>query len=374
MTNFLFACGGTGGHINPALAFAAEIKKNRPNAKFLFVGTPDGMEARLIPAAGYDFAGIPVMGFYRTLSVGAIKHNVRAIRCLTTAGYKAKKIIKAFGPDLCFGTGGYVSGPVIRAAHALKIKTAIHEQNAFPGVTNKLLSKYTDVIFAANDGAAEQLGTKTTPIIVGNPVRESIIFADKTAAIEKLKLDPNAPTILSFGGSLGADIINRAAADIISHFCETGERVNILHGYGRMGKEKFPLFLKEHGLSMESLPEGVRVSEYINNMDDALAVADVCISRAGALTLSELAVSGTPAFLIPSPYVTANHQYHNAMEYQNAGAAEVMEEKNYDFNVILKFLQKVLFDDETAEKYRKGMTKMGIVDTSSRVYSALMEL
>jgi UDP-N-acetylglucosamine:LPS N-acetylglucosamine transferase len=374
MKNFLFVCGGTAGHINPALAFAAEIKKNQKDAKILFVGTPDGMEARLVPAVGFDFVGIPVMGFYRTLSVGSVKHNIRAVKCLTTAGSKAKKIIRKFKPDLCFGTGGYVSGPVIRAAHSLKIKTAIHEQNAFPGVTNKILSKYVDIVFAANEGAAKQLASKVKPVVVGNPVRESIIFADKAAAIEKLGLDGSVPTILSFGGSLGADIINRAGADIIAHFIKSGEKVNILHGYGRLGKEKFPRFLKENGVDIKNLPSNIRVSEYIDNMDDALAAADVCISRAGALTLSELAVSGTPAFLIPSPYVTANHQYHNALEYKKAGAAEVLEEKDYNFESIQKFLQNVLFDSEIAEKYRKGMTKMGIVNTSALVWEEIKAL
>ena len=374
MKNFLFVCGGTAGHINPALAFAAEIKKNCKDAKFLFVGTPDGMESRLVPAAGFDFVGIPVMGFYRKPNFASLKHNVSAVKCLTTAGSKAKKIIKGFKPDLCFGTGGYVSGPVVKAAHSLKIKTAIHEQNAFPGVTNKLLSKYADIIFAANDGAAKQLCSKTTPIVVGNPVRESIIFADKAAAIEKLGLDKSAPTILSFGGSLGADIINRAGADIIAHFVKTGENVNILHGYGRLGKEKFPRFLKENGVDINALPKNIRVSEYINNMDDALAAADVCISRAGALTLSELAVSETPAFLIPSPYVTANHQFHNAMEFKKAGAAEVLEEKDYNFESIQKFLQNVLFDSETAKNYRKGMAKMGIVNSAALVWEALKAL
>ena len=322
----LIAAGGTAGHINPALAIAGAIKKADPSAEIHFAGRKEGMEYRLVTQAGYPFHHIEITGFQRRLSLNNIKRNIITLWNLALSGPKARAMMKEVQPDLVIGCGGYVSGPVVRCAAKKGIKTAIHEQNAFPGVTNKLLAPDVDIVFAAVPAAVEKLGAPEKTQVVGNPVRPEVFEkAGERDAIRAQLGAGDRTVILSFGGSLGARRVNEVVADLCAWEQKEHKPVLHIHATGQYGVELFQNLEKEKGFAPG---ESLVVKEYINNMPELLAAADLVISRAGALTLAELEAVGRASILIPSPNVAENHQYYNALELQNAGAAIVIEEKD----------------------------------------------
>lgn len=369
--HILFAGGGTAGHINPALAIAAHIKSRHPDAKISFIGTPNRLEARLVPEAGYDFYTIEVEGFQRSLSPKNIKRNISAAYKAVKSSGNAKKLLKKLQPDVVVGTGGYVSGPVLREAAKLGLKTAIHEQNAYPGITNKMLANKVDKVMLAMPDAKERLGMKGEPVITGNPVRESVMNMDKAAARAALGLD-GRPMILSFGGSLGARIINETAADVLAWHWESGKYYHY-HGAGKAGYEAMKKLLDEKGVDL-SRASTVRFSEYISDMDLCMAAADLVICRAGAITLSELQIQGKAAILIPSPYVAENHQFHNAMTLKNMGAAEVIEEKELTGEKLVGEVKRLLEDPDTLRTMGEKAKASAITDVHARIYDVIMEL
>lgn len=362
------AGGGTAGHINPAIAIAQYIRSNDKKSEILFAGTPNGMEATLVKKAGFDFAPINVKGFSRSFAPKDIAHNFSAVYTAMLSNTRAKSIINEFKPDIVIGTGGYVSGPIVLAATKMGIKTAIHEQNAFPGVTTRLLSKKVDIVFSAVEEAREHLEVKGRFEVVGNPVRESVIMKSKDEAKRELNLDDRM-CILSFGGSLGADTINKIGADIIEWHYRHG-LVNHIHGYGRLGKEKFPQLLKERGIDL-SITKDVRLFEFIDNMDTCLAAADLVICRAGAITISEIEATGKAAILVPSPNVTANHQYHNAMVLKNKDACLVLEEKDYSKDEIILLVKQLYNDRSRLTELSRNAECLAILDTAKRIYDSL---
>lgn len=364
----LLTGGGTAGHINPAIAIAQEIKKQEPSSEILFVGTPNGMEATLVKKAGFAFSSVEVQGIHRKLTAHNIVRNMKALKCAVTAGPRAKQIIREFKPDFVIGTGGYVSGPVVRKASQMGILTAIHEQNAFPGVTNKLLAKHADIVFLAVEKAKEYLPKNKKYVVVGNPVRESIIFKKKAEARQELGMDDNM-CIVSFGGSLGAVKLNQIVADIMQWHCARGD-VNHIHAMGKLGKKVFPEMLQERGVDVTK-NHRIEIRDYIDNMDTCLAAADLVVCRAGAITLSELQATGKASILIPSPNVTENHQYHNAMVLANQHAAIVIEEKNYQKEQLIRTLDDFYEHPEHLKEYSKNASKMAILDTSERIYRAI---
>jgi UDP-N-acetylglucosamine--N-acetylmuramyl-(pentapeptide) pyrophosphoryl-undecaprenol N-acetylglucosamine transferase len=320
----LIAAGGTAGHINPALAIAGALKAADPAAEIHFAGRKEGMEYGLVTKAGYPFHHIEINGFQRKPTLKNVGRNVVALYHLALSGPRTAAILKEVRPDLVIGCGGYVSGPVVRAAAKKGIKTAIHEQNAFPGVTNKLLAKDVDVVFAASAAAVEKLGAPEKTLVVGNPVRPEILNRDRAAARAAVHAGDRT-VILSFGGSLGARRINEVVAELCAWEQANDLPVLHLHATGSRGVKLFEdLEAKNHFAPGANLV----VKEYIDNMPDLLAAADLVISRSGALTLAELEAMGRASILIPSPNVAENHQYYNALELQNAGAAIVIEEKD----------------------------------------------
>ncbi len=367
----VFACGGTGGHINPALAVAGYIKEKQPDCEISFIGNQNGMESRLVPAAGYDFYAIHVAGFQRKLSVKNIGRNVMAAGKAVTSTIEAGKILKQLSPDIVVGMGGYVSGPVLRKAHKMGMKTATHEQNAFPGMTTKMLVKDMDVVMLAMPAAMEHLPERHY-VITGNPVRPSVLNMTKEHARAVLGVEPDAPFILSFGGSLGAECINRAVADVIQKHWNTG----LYYHYHGTGKQAWPWMqelLREKGVDLSRAPK-VRVTEYIHDMDLCMAAADVVISRAGAITLSEIEAQGKAAILIPSPYVAENHQYHNAMTLEKRGAALVIEEKDLTGALLSKKLSELLNDRNRLAEMGSAARNGAYVDANERIYKALLKL
>lgn len=365
--HILFAGGGTAGHINPALAVAGYIKEKHPDAKISYIGTAKKLEAKLVPEKGYDFYSISVSGFQRSFSPVSMAKNVKAAVCAVTASMKAKKLLKKLKPDLVVGTGGYVSGPVLREAAKLKIKTAIHEQNAYPGITNKMLAGNVDRVMLAMPEAEERFKLNKKPYITGNPVRKELTAMTKEQAKAMLGYDER-PVVLSFGGSLGAQKINDSVAHLIKEHNGTGKFYHI-HGTGKIGHAAMMEKLNDINLSKE-----IDVREYITDMDVCLAAADLVICRAGAITLSEISVCRKPAILIPSPYVAENHQYHNAMTLKNAGAAEVIEEKELSGEMLTETVFNMIGDGAKLAEMSDNAQKVAIDDANERIYNILMEL
>lgn len=366
----VFAAGGTGGHINPALAVAGELRRRDPETKILFVGTREKMESKLVPAAGFDFMNIEITGFHRSLSLPNIKRNIQTLFKTLKASSQARKILESFCPDVVVGFGGYVSGPVVRTAAKMGIKTAIHEQNAYPGVANKALSRLADRVMLTSEKAKEHLNCKNEPIVTGMPIRNEIISAEREFARTELGLDER-PVILSTGGSLGARFFNEAVVSLITALYENRECV-FIHAYGENGKW-VPQKLKENGVDTEK-EKHVIVKEYIYDMPRCLAAADIIINRAGASTLTEIEAAGLASILIPSPNVTENHQYHNAMDLEMNGAAIVIEEKDLTEEVLLSAVRELLDNPEKRMKLAANAKKMFVANAQSKIADILIDL
>lgn len=365
----LFAGGGTAGHINPALAVAGYIREQLPESKLLYIGNKGGMEERLVPAAGFAFKTVKISGFQRKVTPKNILENVKTVSRIFTSGSQAKRIIQEFRPDICLGTGGYVSGPVLRAAMQLGVPAVIHEQNAYPGVTNKMLSKHaTRVLLAVEDARKYFPGADC--VLTGNPIRQEILRADYHAARAKLGLD-SRPLILSFGGSLGARTMNESIADLLVQSGKSGQFQHI-HAYGQYGRW-LPELLGKKGLNLR-LATNIQVREYITDMPDCLAAADLVICRAGAITLSELQAQGKPAILIPSPNVAENHQYHNAMAMVNRNAAVILEEKNLTPMLLCQTAEQLFAEPGKLQTISQNAKRMAITDANARIYDILRQI
>lgn len=368
----LLAGGGTGGHINPALAIADIIKTRYPDSEFLFAGTPNGMEAKLVPQAGYKIEFIRVAGFQRKISLKNIKRNIQALGYLAVSGKRAREIIKGFNPDIAIGTGGYVAGPVIRMASKMGIPTAIHEQNAYPGVTNKLLSKEADHVMLTVKEALEYMDSGSFEYTVtGLPVRSGISSMTKQEARKILGFNDDM-CILSFGGSLGAGCINDTMQEVIKWHTKNNLRINHIHGYGGMGKDTFPQAMQKAGIPLKS--DRLRITEYINDMAVCMAAADIVVCRSGASTLAELEAAGKASILIPSPVVAGNHQYYNAMVLGKAGAAVVIEQKDVTSEKIISYLDDFYKNPDKLEIMSYNSSKLAVSDTPQRILSVADKL
>ncbi len=363
----LFAGGGTAGHINPALAVAGYIKEKHPDAEIYYIGTANKLEARLVPEKGYDFKTINVAGFQRSLSPKSIVENIFAVKKALSALTRCKKLLKEINPDIVVGTGGYVSGPVLKTAQKMGIKTAIHEQNAFPGVTTKMLCQQANVVMLAMPEAEKHLKLNKKPVITGNPIRNELLKKTKQDAREKLGLD-NRPLILSFGGSLGAAKINQAVTELIKWHNGSGKFYHI-HATGKSGYDEMQNALEDVSLASE-----IDVREYISDMDICMAAADLVICRAGAITLGELQALAKPAILIPSPYVAENHQFHNAMTLKKSGAALILEEKDLNGNSLISAVEMLIENKPKLEKMSNASKKTAIIDANERIYEEIMKL
>ena len=367
--HILFAGGGTAGHINPALAIAGYIREKHPDSHISYIGTPNKLEARLVPEKGYNFRTIEVAGLTRSLSAKGLLKNAKALSLVATASVNARRILKELQPDVVIGTGGYVSGPVLREAVKLGIKTAIHEQNAFPGITTKLLAQKVDAVMLAMPEAQKYMKLKNKPYITGNPVRRELLSITRGRARDALGID-NRPLLLSFGGSLGAKYINLAVEGLIEWHNNTGRFYHI-HGTGKSGYESVVNYFNDKNIKLSS---EIDIREYIKNMDECMAAADLVISRAGAITLSEITALGKPAILIPSPYVAENHQFHNAMTLKRVGAAEIIEEKDLTAEKLISVVEGLIENKPRLAKMSENAKKVAITDANERIYDVIMRL
>lgn len=366
----LFAAGGTGGHINPALAVAGLIRDTYPGAEIVFVGTAEKMEAWLVPAAGFRLETMDISGFQRGLKPKDIQRNLSTLGKLVKSSAQAKNILREFRPDVVVGLGGYVSGPVVRMAAKLGIPTAIHEQNAYPGVTNKALAKKVDIVMLTVEDARRHLRAKGEIILTGLPVRGELLRADRQTSRLELGIDER-PLVLSMGGSLGARAINEAVTQLITALHQK-QHCQFLHAYGQYGRSMTER-LRENGVDLDT-EKHIVLREYIHDMERCLAAADLVICRAGASTLSELQAVGRASILIPSPNVAENHQYHNAMALVRKDAAVLIEEKDLTGERLIHETESLLNDKKRRDTLGENAKNMACVDAAERIMDAIIRL
>jgi len=334
--------GGTGGHIYPAIAIADEIKDKHPDAEIMFVGTERGLEKTLVPQHGYPIRFITVTGFNRK----KLLKNLKVFKDLNKGIKEAKAIVKEFQPDIVIGTGGYVCGPVVKSASNLGIRTFIHEQNAAPGLTNKILEKYVEKIFIGFGEARVNFKKHDKIVLSGNPVRKNFFHVDKKACRSKLGIDDNDFVVLSFGGSQGAVKINEVMTEVVVTLSGI-DKLSIFFVTGNSHYEKIVNGLKQKN---SNLSRNMRVLPYVNDMEQYLTACDLVISRSGALTVSEIIVCGKPSILIPSPNVTGNHQFFNAKALVDRGGAMMIEEKDLDPENLIRTILKMKNDSNALMK------------------------
>ncbi len=362
--------GGTGGHVNPAIAIANNIKENIPDAVIEFVGTSRGIENKLVPKEGYKLHHVEVQGFKRKLT----PYNIKSAWLAFTSPRKAKKLIREFSPDLVVGTGGYVCWPLLKAAATMGIPTAIHESNAIPGVAVKMLAGCVDRIYTNFDATAAALGEAYAGKIVkvGNPIKSEFSTLEYKSSREKLGIDGKYKYfILSCGGSMGAEKVNDEMLDFMRDYTKNHPEVLHIHSTGAIEYDAAMAKVREYGLDK---CENISVREYIYNMPELMAAADIVISRAGAMTLSELAALKKCAVLIPSPHVADNHQYKNAKVLADAGAALLFEEKELTGGVIGEALVGLLSHGEKRKSMSDSIASFALPGANRSIYFDLCEL
>lgn len=352
------SAGGTGGHIYPALAIINKIKQQEPNSEFLYIGTTDRMESNIIPELGYNYIGLEIKGLNRK----NLLKNINVFTCFMNAYKKAKKVIKEFNPDVVLGVGGYVTLPVIYAAHSLKIKTFIHEQNSIPGLSNKLLNKQVDAIGVSLPSSLKYFDKlKTT--YTGNPRSEEVINVKKVDK-KKYNLTKNKKLVLFVMGSLGSQTVNNMMQEIMPKFEKKEYEVLFV-----TGKDYYESYQK-----LKDIPKNVKLVPYLNDMLGVMKVTDLIISRAGASTISEITALGLPSILIPSPYVTHNHQEENAKVLEEGGASIIIKEKELNANILLEKIDLILNDSKKYNLMVESNKRLGITDSATRIYKIIKDL
>lgn len=353
----IVSAGGTGGHIYPAVAIINKIKEKEPQSEFLYIGTEDRMEKDLIPSLNIDYVGIKVSGLKRKLTL----ENIRVLTDSLKARKKCKKIIKEFNPDVVIGAGGYVTAPVISAAKKLGKKTFIHEQNSVVGLSNKYLTRYTDKIGVSFESTLKDF-PKNKVVLTGNPCAENA-YKVKKANKEKYELDKSKKLVLIVMGSQGSKTVNDKITSFIKNFKDKEYEVMFVTGNSYYEKIK-----------RIKMPSNVKVVPFIYEMPALMKATDLIITRAGATTMSEILSTNLPAIFIPSPYVTNNHQYKNAMDLVEKNAGLILEEKDLNWENLEKLIDDTLNDTKKYQEIKNNLKQLGISDSSERIYNVLKEL
>lgn len=362
----IIAGGGTGGHINPAIAIGSEIKKRDKDSEILFIGTKKGLESELVPKAGYDIEFIDVEGFLRIKSF----HNLTVLMKFSKSVLKCMGIIKKFKPDVIVGTGGYVSAPVVLAGKILNIPTLIHEQNAVAGKTSKMLSKYADTICVAFDNK-NILGNPEKTVVTGNPVRESFKSVDKESSKKELGFLNEIPLIVCVSGSLGAQKISEYMTDFIKDHYKTND-FNLVLVTGDLYYEDVLNELKRCKIDLTGT--NIKIKNYIHDMEKYLSAADLVISRSGAIFLSEIAYLGKPSILIPSPNVAENHQEINADAFVKSGAGIKICESELSKNTLKNAIYDIIKDDYKMYVMSHNALKMSKKDATKMIADEVEKL
>ena len=366
----LFTCGGTAGHINPAIALARLFQARHQDCQVLFAGADNGMERTLVPHEGYELRTVHVNTIHRAWKWKDIKHNVMTVVTLPQARRQARAILDEFKPDLVVGTGGYASYPVVKEAARRGIPTAVHESNAVPGLTTKLLSKVVDRVMVGFEDSRKHYPHPERVVVTGTPVRRDFFDHTRKEARQALGLTDDRPLVLSYWGSLGADVMNRYMADFLQAEAAEGFPFHHIHGAGRNYKS-LTAALAERGVELTG---GAEVREYIYDMPLVMAAADLVVCRAGASTISELTAIAKPCVLVPSPNVTNNHQEKNARVLEHHGAAVVLLEPEIDGAALYREVKDLLADPEKRGAMSKALSGLSVTDAAEEIYQTLMSL
>lgn len=349
--------GGTAGHINPGIAIAKKIMEKDKGAQIIFVGTKKGLENKLVPREGFELKTIRVKGFRRKLSFDTFA----TVKELFIGLSQAKKLLKEFKPDIVIGTGGFVCGPILFYATRLKIPTIIHEQNAFPGVTNRILSRFVDVVAISFEESREYFKSAKNVKLTGNPIRQELLDVDRALVKKDSNFTNKEKKALVFGGSRGAKVINDTVVDMIKiHYKKD---FSMIFATGEVLNEEVLEKLKDVDAP------NIDIVPYIYNMKDALVSADLVICRSGAITVCELAAVGIPAILIPSPNVTANHQEYNAKVLENADAGVILLEEDLTPENLYNKIKDLLSNNKLLDNMSKNCRKVAVLDASERMYT-----
>ena len=370
--NVIFTCGGTGGHINPALAVAKLLRERRPDDHVLFVGADDGMERDLVPREGFRLETLAVSNFQRKITPKAIAHNLHAVRTLRKAFRRADELIRQFQPDVIVGTGGYASYPMLRQGARRGVPTAVHESNAIPGLTTRMAAKTASRILVNFDESRSQYPDPDRVVAVGMPVRQEFLYTTRAGAREKLGLD-DRPLVVSYWGSLGAREMNKKIAEFFVRETGEGDPWQHTHATGSFGWRWMPDFVASAGVTLAEHPS-ISMREYLYDMPLWMNAADVLICRAGASTLSEIAMSGTPCILVPSPNVAANHQEKNARVLEKRGAAMVIRESECDGGRLYEAVKELLRDGPRRDAMRTALRELAVVDSAERILNEILNL
>lgn len=368
----IFTCGGTAGHVNPAIALAQLMHGKDPDTEFLFVGAERGLEKDLVPKAGYAFRTVHISSFHRSLKPKEIQHNIVSVCNLMRAPREARAILREFRPDVVIGTGGYASFPMVKAAAKAGIPTAVHESNMVPGLTTEMLEPFADRIMVGFESCRRHYRHPDKVMVTGTPVRGDFFALTKEEAKQKLGVDDGRPLIVSFWGSLGASGMNRRMADFLA-LEAAKEPFHHIHGAGKAGYAMVEQLLREKGVDLAAHPS-LQLREYIYDMAPVMRAADLVICRAGASTISELTALGVPALIVPSPYVTNNHQEKNARALEEAGGAEVLLEADSSGQAMFQAACGILHDAKKKADMEKAMASLGIRDATERIYQTILEI
>lgn len=361
--NILFTCGGTAGHINPAVALARLFQERNPGCQVLFVGADGGMEAKLVPQEGFDLKTVTISSFYRSLSPAAMKHNLGTLVNLNRSRKQARTILDAFKPDLVVGTGGYASFPVVKAAAKCGIPTAVHESNAVPGLTTKTLSKVVDVVMVGFEDSKAHYDNPEKVVVTGTPVRRDFFRYTRQEARALLGLTDDKPLLLSFFGSLGAEVMNGYMSEFFQLEAQAGFPFHHIHGAGR-----------NYEAMKSTCPGEIDLRQYIYDMPLVCAAADLVICRAGASTIAELAAIAKPAVLVPSPNVTADHQTKNAKVFSKHGGAVLMPEGQCSGSVLYDTAAEILNNSCRRDEMIWALSAHSIPDAAEQIYQVLTGL
>ncbi len=364
----LITGGGTGGHINPALAIAQKVRQQDPSNEILYVGTKTGLESELVPKEGFEFKYVTAKFLRRKISID----NVKTVFASVKGVMEAMRIISEFKPDIVVGTGGYVCGPVVLAASIKKVPTMIHEQNVFPGITNKMLAKVVDVVgisfVEAEKYFPEQVRKKL--ILMGNPVRKDVLNADRRKSRTKLNLKPDDVLIYSFGGSGGQISLNESIIEVIKKY--NGQKnIRIIHVTGKKLYDGFLNKIKEENIILDN---NIDIKDYMYDAATALSGSDIVIGSAGAITIAEITLIGVPSILIPKTYTAENHQEYNARVLEKEGAARVILEKDLTGKELTLAIEDIIRNKSLLKTMALNSKRMGNIDVENKIYEAMVNL
>ena len=359
----IIAAAGTAGHINPGLAIANKIKEEEKDSKIIFIGTTRGLENDLVPRAGYELKTIDAYGLSKKISIENIKKMYKTLK-----GYgEARKIIKEFKPDIVIGTGGYICGATISAAHSLKIPTLLHESNAFPGKAVKMLANKTDTILVSFEDARSRIKNAKNIVYTGTPVKirkKEYGINEKNSIIKSAGLNETKPIVLIFGGSQGAQKINDAILGILKN--KLNKNYQIIWATGPKQYDRIKEILEENNVYINHL-ENAKIVPYIYNMEEMMNVSDLIVARSGAMTITEISNLGKASILIPLPNVSGDHQLHNAKVLENIGAARIILNNELNYENLNSNIEEIILNKNTIETMSKNALKVSTSNVEDKI-------